>query len=97
MQKAIITVLFSCLVSIMFAQKQNTCNHISPAFKNKYGRMETYIPDSNTSVKTIQLNFIVFQKNDLLTFFLLLHQIIYFPAIHLHIRKQSPIRLHQTK
>ena len=64
MQKAIITVLFSCLVSIMFAQKQNTCNHISPAFKNKYGRMETYIPDSNTSVKTIQLNFIVFQKND---------------------------------
>lgn len=25
------------------------------------------------------------------------HQINYFPAIHLHIRKQSPIRLHQTK
>jgi len=51
---------------MVFAQKQKEypCNHISSSFTNKYGKMETYVPDSNTSVKIIQLNFIVFQKSD---------------------------------
>jgi hypothetical protein len=54
--------LFTCMAAALHAQQN--CQHTSTAYRFKYNRLESYIPDSTTPVKTVQLNFIIFQKGD---------------------------------
>ncbi len=44
--------------------KTQSCGKASPAYATKYGRVAYHIPDANTPIKTLLVNFNIMQKSD---------------------------------